>query len=1295
MAQLAIAAAGAAVGSVFGPMGTQIGWAVGSMIGAQFGPKQKSHGPRLEDLRVTGSEYGQTVPWIAGHPRLAGQVWWASQRREIATTTSQGKGGGGAESTSYSYEVDILIGLTDTVIVDVSRIWLNGKLVYVSLATADVESIENSVDNPNWDRLTVYTGAAGQLPDPTYEAAVTNAPAYRGRSSVFIEGLQLGSSGVIPNLTFEIATGNAPANSTILLNGTFEERLVDSSCYDRGDATMSGAPPLGAFSDNGYTFTQDGDSAPSDIRAFGWSFAMDMQTAVDTTIELLFSVGASTGAPNTGLFVFEVGRNISMSNTAYSVYMDPFAATLFVRESFYGDSPTQSGVSRGAVHHVAIVIPASVSAGDPVRFYLNGTQIWTRSSKAILSDLIDTISLGGVTGITPPTTTHSVTYKGVRVTRDIVYPSGTSFTPPEEFPPLICIPATSLDNSTIRETVGALCERAMPAGSYDASALDDITKPVRAYAVAQVSTTRSAIEQLMPAYFFEAYVTDKLYFVPRAGSVLDTIDADDMGTGLESPEDETLPTQVGSDLEIPAQVSVSYSNVDADYTTATEHSDRLLSGQVSTSVVQLPLGFTAAEGKGIADAIVIDGYASRVTGTFSVPLKYAELTPTDVVAVPDADGNVYRVRIVRRTDEGPLLKFEWVLDDATAIESAGITSDDYTPTVDVALPGDTIMELLDIPLMRDAENTLGHYVAASSSGTTWPGASISRSLDDVEYAEAARVSERAILGVTTTTLGNFTGVGFDERNTVTVSLSYGTLSSSTRPGLLADASINNIMIGAELIRFRTATMLNQGLYILSGLLRGQNGTEWAMAGHTSSEVAVLIQAAGIRYVAIDLPSLSAERFYKGVTLGKSLASVSGEAFTCEGVSLKPLAPVDVRKSGSASTGLTLTWKRRTRLSSTFTGPSGSNVPLGEATEAYEVDLLNGSSVVVSTTAVTAATTTLSSAIESGYLPVGVAYIVSYGGDTFGVTTEGAAYAWKFLVQQTSAGAEVARLYVGGIVDYAFAVGGIYYAKIQDVNNSSTPAFTTKNAVYRIDMADIGAGFTHEYECGDLGDYGQIAFDGTYIWASEPASENLMKLNAATLAVEATHSMPGVAPQALAFDTTSGDLFFGDSTGYVHELIRWNIAGTSETWRVACTAQISYIGVRGTLVFATCNDGVLRVFSVSTGSLVASFSGSVGGPQTFPLLGSDVLTYLQVPTLGLCVQTFNTTTGALVKQVKPAYSGILGGVVGSDIWISYAVGDFSNYDARAYQLGSDFTGYTAKVYQISATVGRGYAASLSL
>ena len=932
MAQLAIAAAGAAAGfAIGGPGGAQIGWAVGSMVGAQFGPKQKSYGPRLEDLKVTGAEYGQTIPWAAGHPRIAGQVWWASQRREIATTTSAGKGGGGAESTSYSYEVDILFGLINRPITAVTRIWSNGKLIYTNLGLSDADSLANSADNPNWDRMTVYTGAADQLPDPTYEAAVTNAPAYRGRGSVFFEGLQLGNSGVIPNLTFEVAIDADETPSEMQLLCNFEDgSTADVSPHLLGDAVENGPGPLN-FSDGTFSFTQK----ITDNNRVSWTAPGLKVQSQPLTVEFICRVDAITPDPPTA--AIQVARYIPNSNTPGD-YWDfnlngeiggenrmsitpPGGAAFTVTDNING---------RGFPYHVAIVFKAD----DTYDYYLHGRKVTPSGNGNPPNNAYNaTISLGG-TGQATQETLNS--YYDVRITKQELYTD--DFTPPTELGPF----TTTFDlvDDTLQNVVEDLCEAAgMPAGTYDATALASITKPVRAFVLSQVATTRSAIEQLMSAYFLEAYVTDKLYFVPRAGSVVRTIDADDMGAGLESPDDETLPTQVGSDLEIPAQVSLSYSNVDADYTTATEHSDRLLSGQVSTSAVQLPLAFTSAEGKGIADAILLDGYASRVTGTFSVPLKYAELVPTDVVAVPDADGNVYRVRIVRRTDEGPLLRFEWVLDDASAIESAGITSDDYTPTIGVALPADTIMELLDIPLMRDAENTLGHYVAATSPGTTWPGASISRSLDDVEYAEAARVSERAILGATTTTLGNFTGIGFDETNTVTVRLSYGTLSSSTRAGLLADASVNNIMIGAELVRFRTAAFVDPGIYTLSGLLRGQKGTEWAMGGHTSYDVVVLIQTAGMRYVNIDLPSLFAERHYKGVTLGKSLASVSSEPFACEGVSLKPLAPVNLRRTVGTGNQITLTWDRRTRLACTFTGAAGVSVPLGELTEAYEVDVM--------------------------------------------------------------------------------------------------------------------------------------------------------------------------------------------------------------------------------------------------------------------------------------------------------------------------------------------------------------------
>jgi hypothetical protein len=1084
MAQLAIAATGAAIGSVFGPLGTQIGWAVGSLVGAQFGPKQKSHGPRLEDLRVTGSEYGQTIPWAAGHPRIAGQVWWASNRREISTTTRTGKGGGGSEATTYTYEVDILYGLLNREISAVRRIWLNGKLAWTAHIDASAASLSDGEQHAPWSRMTVYTGSAAQLPDPTYEAAVTYAPAYRGRGSVFIESLQLGNSGVIPNLTFEVVVDGleylatpsfGPEQSTPVFfnNGT---PASDSSVF---------VVPIGQW---------DANYATTLVNVY--SFDIFRETVqLQSSFNVSVASSTATGTSDVPMMVIADWTEVRsyVVGGGVAIYTMPhflggaqvrfaragadivFGSTTFGQRRLHrcstaGGSPAVSSAVLGDfVNSILIVgnvvyavtkstkqmyvldistltlqqtinLPSYSSLQTdswPYLFVLRGGVVLVSSS--VVDGYYAVYSLQGYAWLKIGNLNSSVVQASDRgattcAIGNVVIGGLGRPSPPYKYETWYAPMYVAPNEATLRRTVEELCAGAsMPVDTYDAAALASITKPVRAFVLSQVATSRSAIEQLMSAYFFEAYVTDKLYFVPRAGSVLDTINADDMGAGLEAPDDETLPTQVGSDLEIPAQVSVSYSNVDADYTTATEHSDRLLSGQVSTSTLQLPMAFTAAEAKGVADAIVIDGYASRVSGSFSVPLSYAKLVPTDVVAVPDADGNVYLVRIVRRTDEGPLLKFEWVLDDATAIESAGITSDDYTPTVDVALPGDTIMELLDIPLMRDAENTLGHYVAASSSGTTWPGASISRSLDDVEYAEAARVSERAILGVTTTTLAAFTGVGFDERNTVTVSLSYGTLSSSTRAGLLADASINNMMIGAELVRFRTATFVSAGVYTLSGLLRGQKGTEWAMAGHTSADVVVLIQTAGIRYVAIDLPSLSSERFYKGVTLGKSLASVSGESFTCEGVSLKPLAPVNLRRTIGTGNQITVTWDRRTRLATTFTGAAGVSVPLGELTEAYEVDVvLIAGSVLKRTITATSASAIYTAAMQTAD-GIGASTPIR-----FDVYQMSAVVGRGYVASLTTAGAvtplpQITTLTVGG----SFATGAALYATLGGVTYNYT------------------------------------------------------------------------------------------------------------------------------------------------------------------------------------------------------------------------------------------------------------------
>lgn len=940
MAQLVVGAISAAVGfAVAGPTGAQIGWAIGTAIAA---PTQKVRSPRLDDLKVTGAEYGQPIPWVRGHPRVAGQLWWSSDKREVSTTTSVGKGGG-VEQTTYTYQVDLLYGLTSSEIQGISRVWSNGKLIYSRLDGTTTDSLANSAGANSWDRITCYTGAADQLPDPTYEAAVGvgNAPAYRGRGTVFIEGLQLGSSGQIPNLTFEVFTSGTETPTCV----TADEDVLLQLCFEGADGSTTFtdsslyAHPVvrGGSAEIDTSQFACGTSSLYCLPAFGSaSAALDEFELSDFTVRFFFKAnsdndrvyfGRITSTTHGWRFRYEnIGKQFIFTN-----YRVPFTGpgpNVFTKAWDYAGSSF-------AWHEIVLV----VIAGDPA-LYVDGVLLGVTSDSGNAEvTYVDTeVFCIGMPRPGASTLRCNGWFDDVQViaralTSDEITGECTSN-----------IDVVVLDNDTLQETVETLCEKAgMPAGTYDATALASITKPIRALAVSQVTPARTVLEQLAAGYFFEAYATDKLYFVARGGSVALSIPVDDLGAGEDQATEEALPVTISSDEQIPAQIALTYSNVDSDYNTATEYSDRLISGIVDTRTIALPMGFTASEAKGISDAMLADEYASRVAGQAALTLKYSRLVPTDVVTLTSPDGAQYRARLVRRTEGRVLVAYEWVVDDATAIESSGITSDDYTPSITVNLPGPTSIELMDIPILRDADNSPGIYVAAKPTRGTWPGYQLLQSIDSgVEYTDAGTGTSRAIFGETTTALTTWAGGNvFDEKGSVTVDVGGATLSSATRDDLL-NSDANAMLIGSEVIQYRTATLVTAGVYTLTGLLRGRRGTEWAMTSHAIGEPAVLLRVEGILRVSYDSTRIGIDAYYKGVTLGKRLSSATAHVFNDSGIAVRPFSPVDIRVSRSSSTDIVIAWKRRTRFRTQLGGASGITVPLGEAAEAYVVRIYSDS-----------------------------------------------------------------------------------------------------------------------------------------------------------------------------------------------------------------------------------------------------------------------------------------------------------------------------------------------------------------
>jgi hypothetical protein len=208
MARLAVSLAGAAVGYATGiPGGASFGWLAGTIAGSLLFPVKQpaQEGPRLGDLQVTASSYGQPIPLGYGTVRLGGNIIWAppiEERRTKSKSSAGGKGGGSSvTTTNYSYFASFAIAFAEGEADAVTRIWADGKLIY------DVTTATN-VTQKKGLKFRFYKGDETQLPDSLIEAdkGVGNVPAHRGLVYMVFESLPLADYGNrIPNITAEIS----------------------------------------------------------------------------------------------------------------------------------------------------------------------------------------------------------------------------------------------------------------------------------------------------------------------------------------------------------------------------------------------------------------------------------------------------------------------------------------------------------------------------------------------------------------------------------------------------------------------------------------------------------------------------------------------------------------------------------------------------------------------------------------------------------------------------------------------------------------------------------------------------------------------------------------------------------------------------------------------------------------------------------------------------------------------------------------------------------------------------------
>lgn len=980
MAQLAIAAAGAIAGNALGwgiaslgLSGAAVGWTVGSLLGSALIKQPNQQGPRLGDLRVSGTEYGQPIPYIQAKPRVSGQIVYASDKEPVPNTQKVGKGGG-QKVTTYTYKVDLLILLSENPINGVSRVWSNGDLIFSGVVTKD----------GIWDDFRVYLGTDTQLPDPTYEAAVIDAPAYRGRGYVFIQGLQLGSSGQIPNLTFELSSATVVIDDRIRLLTSFGDGTSeDQSNYEIGPGTQVN----GSFT--GGAFRCDWNTAA--INRLEWIDAgLGGVVNAPVTYEALFQVVRNNSNSLISLIRFKKGSIGSSQNVfRLSISAGTVGGQISAVEEGIGlgnSSPIAYFDSRNPLEMGVIHVALIVFSDDTASLYLQGQRIHNRVSfdSASVQDQ-GYVVFGDNQGATRDAI---VDFHAVRVTRAEVY-TGATYEIPVDLTGNLVDTNVDIAGGSIRlkDVADNLFIRAgYVEGQYDSSGLDSDER-VRGMAVGQLSNTRSVLEQLQTAYAFVVSKTNKVSLRQRQSTPVFTIPYAKLNARPEfQSNDGALTFEKLNDLGIPGQVAVSFNNMLSDYLVATEYSDRLRSTQVSTQEVQIPLGLLPEEGKRAADRLLFDLVSGAVKTTIKLPLQYAAIEPSDIFDVVDEDGQTYRLRCEQKTDTLPMLELQCVLDDVGVLDVSAITDNGYETSVLRQL-AQTGWVSLDIPLLRDEDDGPGWYAAVypvlADPTDEWPGGVYVKSTDNITYEQVSIIGEGVSVGACDNTLADWPDPGvLDTSSELVVTMDNGELAATTVSTILLNRESNVFLVGDELIQAYDVSLLAPGQYRIRGMIRGLRGTEWAIGTHGPGETFVALDLK-LRNATHGIGDIGVPLFVKAVTLNKVLDDVTEESFTDTGRRLKPFSPAQLLAVPNGG-DIVLTWNRRTRKQYRY-GGDVPVVPLGEETELYRVQVYDGPTLVRTTDVTTPTYTyTAADAAADGFAPTDIAtFVVAQVSGTIG------------------------------------------------------------------------------------------------------------------------------------------------------------------------------------------------------------------------------------------------------------------------------------------------------------------------
>ena len=469
------------------------------------------------------------------------------------------------------------------------------------------------------------------------------------------------------------------------------------------------------------------------------------------------------------------------------------------------------------------------------------------------------------------------------------------------------------------------------------------------------NSPRSILESLQPAMLFDVVEgAENIRFQRRGGAQI-AVTADQLVRGDGEPWQITR----AQETELPQAVELSYGEVSTDDQPGMV---RATWGDTAIDRIQtfsLPVVMPSARAQALADIALNEIWTAREAAELSLPPSMMRVEAGDVLVVEGMHG---QWRVASITDgsvrQARVARFDGAIYTTGRYERRSKfpvgTSPEGAHGSALATP---LPLFLDLPLLKDDHDPDAGYFAAYMRPIRM-GIAAYRSPSTTNFTLDRVLSLPAITGVTTAALPAGPLWTWDMASVLEVELKHGKLES------LDDLSVtsghNAIALEQpsgewEIVQFANAELIRTRRYRLTRLLRGQRGSEHAVGAPLAAGARFVLLDAGVVQTTLTAASVGQPLTWR---VGPADALVGDKVFgehtfTYTAKARRPYSPVHLAAKGNGG-DVDLSWRRRSRLGyGAFNRPT---TPLGEDAEAYEIDILDGATVVRTLTSSTPAIT---------------------------------------------------------------------------------------------------------------------------------------------------------------------------------------------------------------------------------------------------------------------------------------------------------------------------------------------------